>query len=316
MTGLSMISQRPYLAAEVAAVVNGAEPNTGRLALICEGGGQRGIFTAGVLDAFMAADFDPFDLFIGSSAGAQNLSAYVCYSRGFAREVITDYTTRADFFRPLHFARGGDLVDLDWYFEVLRHELPLDVVTGRRRLGERELLFCSTRARDHVPHYFHPADTDWLLGLKASSAIPLFYRAGVEWRGERYLDGGVADAIPVCEAWRRGAGVLVVIRTHPGDSRFSLNWARRLEDWLGRERVGELKAMVEAHRRCCNEAHHFMSRPPASVRVFDIAPPESLHSRVLGSTRGQLEQDYQLGLICGRRFLKEQGGLLERLARR
>lgn len=160
----------------------GSEPERGRLALICEGGGQRGIFTAGVLDAFMAADFDPFDLFIGSSAGAQNLSAYVCHSRGFAREVITDYTTRSDFFRPLHFARGGDLVDLDWYFEVLRHELPLDVVTGHRRLGRRELLFCSTRARDHLPHYFHPADTDWLLGLKASSAIPLFYRAGSNGR--------------------------------------------------------------------------------------------------------------------------------------
>ncbi|WP_232821221.1 patatin-like phospholipase family protein [Oceanimonas marisflavi] len=287
----------------------------GRLALICEGGGQRGIFTAGVLDAFMAADFDPFDLFIGSSAGAQNLSAYVCHSRGFAREVITDYTTRSDFFRPLHFARGGDLVDLDWYFEVLRHELPLDVVTGHRRLGARELLFCSTRARDHLPHYFHPADTDWLLGLKASSAIPLLYRAGVEWQGERYLDGGVADAIPVREAWRRGARVLVVIRTQPGDMRFSLSWARRLEGWLGRDRLGELLAIVRAYQRCCDDAHRFMTRPPDRARVFEIAPPAPLHSRVLGSTRAQLDRDYQLGFSCGQHFLHQHGPLLERLGR-
>ena len=31
----------------------------GKLALVCEGGGQRGIFTAGVLDEFMRAGFNP-----------------------------------------------------------------------------------------------------------------------------------------------------------------------------------------------------------------------------------------------------------------
>ena len=35
----------------------------GRIALVCEGGGQRGIFTAGVLDEFMRAQFNPFDLY-------------------------------------------------------------------------------------------------------------------------------------------------------------------------------------------------------------------------------------------------------------
>lgn len=40
-----------------------------RIALVCEGGGQRGIFTAGVLDEFMRAQFNPFDLYLGTSAG-------------------------------------------------------------------------------------------------------------------------------------------------------------------------------------------------------------------------------------------------------
>ncbi|MGV3066979.1 patatin-like phospholipase family protein, partial [Proteus mirabilis] len=37
----------------------------GKVALVCEGGGQRGIFTAGVLDEFMRSQFDPFDLLLG-----------------------------------------------------------------------------------------------------------------------------------------------------------------------------------------------------------------------------------------------------------
>jgi len=45
-------------------------------AIIAEGGGQRGIYTAGVLDAFMQFGFNPFTMGIGVSAGAQNLLCY------------------------------------------------------------------------------------------------------------------------------------------------------------------------------------------------------------------------------------------------
>ena len=88
--------------------------HAGQLALVCEGGGQRGIFTAGVLDEFMRAQFNPFDLYFGTSAGAQNLSAYVCNQPGYARKVIMRYTTSKEFFNPVRFVRGGNLIDLDW----------------------------------------------------------------------------------------------------------------------------------------------------------------------------------------------------------
>ena len=97
----------------------------GKLALVCEGGGQRGIFTAGVLDEFMRAGFNPFDLMLGTSAGAQNLSAYMCNQQGYARKVITRYTTSRQFFDPMRFVRGGNLIDLDWLVEATSQQMPL-----------------------------------------------------------------------------------------------------------------------------------------------------------------------------------------------
>ncbi|MFO6427720.1 patatin-like phospholipase family protein [Escherichia coli] len=41
--------------------------------------------------------------------------------------------------------------------------------------------------------------------IRASSAIPGFYRSGVSLEGINYLDGGISDAIPVKEAARQGA---------------------------------------------------------------------------------------------------------------
>ena len=48
-----------------------------KTALIVEGGAMRGAFSTGVLDGFLAEEFRPFDLYIGVSAGAANLAAFL-----------------------------------------------------------------------------------------------------------------------------------------------------------------------------------------------------------------------------------------------
>ena len=60
---------------------NAKMSNNGKVALVAEGGGQRGIFTAGVLDTWLDAGHDPFDILIGTSAGSQNLTSFVARQR-------------------------------------------------------------------------------------------------------------------------------------------------------------------------------------------------------------------------------------------
>lgn len=88
--------------------------NISDIALVTEGGGQRGIFTAGVLDAFLDHDFNPFSLLIGTSAGSLNLASYICEQKKHAYRVITEITTKKKFFSytKLFSNRGG--MDLDW----------------------------------------------------------------------------------------------------------------------------------------------------------------------------------------------------------
>ena len=73
------------------------EPQT-KTALIAEGGGQRGIFTAGVLDAWLENNYDPFDLFIGTSAGSQNLTSYLARQKGYAKRLIRGLSRHKRFF--------------------------------------------------------------------------------------------------------------------------------------------------------------------------------------------------------------------------
>lgn len=283
----------------------------GQMALVCEGGGQRGIFTAGVLDEFMRAKFDPFHLYLGSSAGAQNLSAYVCNQPGYARKVITRYTTSREFFDPMRFVRGGNLIDLDWLVDAIEQQMPLamDYAAGQFNRG-KQFYMCACRGDDYTPGYFSPTSQNWLDLIRASSAIPGFYRTGVKLNGVTYLDGGVSDAVPVQEAAKRGAKTIVVIRTVPSQMYYTPQWFKRMERWLGESSLQPFVNLVQHHEQTYHAIQSFIEKPPGKLRILEIYPPKPLHSMALGSRLPALLEDYHIGRQCGRYFLATVGKML------
>ena len=283
----------------------------GSMALVCEGGGQRGIFTAGVLDEFMRAQFNPFDLYFGTSAGAQNLSAYLCNQPGYGRKIIMRYTTKREFFDPVRFVRGGNLIDLDWLVESSAGQMPL-ALDNAAQLFEmgKKFYMCACRGDDYSPVYFSPTKQNWLDLLRASSAIPGFYRTGVELDGISYLDGGVSDAIPVREAAKQGAKTLVVIRTVPSQMYYTPQWFKRMERWLGESSLQPLVNLVKHHEASYSAIQRFIEKPPGKLRIFEIYPPKPLQSMALGSRIPALREDYKTGRLCGRYFLATVGKLL------
>ncbi|MBA5761836.1 patatin-like phospholipase family protein [Vibrio sp. 404] len=224
-------------------------------ALVAQGGGQRGIFTAGVLDAFLLSDFDPFHRFYGTSAGALNLSAYLCRQKGIGRSFILDLTTSAEFFHLFSYIRRKQYLGLDWALEkICDYPYRLDIDMGRRVLGSRQAYAAVTDASRLIDCYLPMLAEDWKQVLTATCAIPRLYEHEVNFPHGSYIDGGVSASIPVQEAWRQGARCIVVIRTEgdevpipeplvskPSDAewyRDPLNlvqdhWQQKLTQWKG-----------------------------------------------------------------------------------
>lgn len=152
------------------------------VALVAEGGGQRGIFTAGVLDAWLDGGFDPFDLFIGTSAGSQNLTSFLARQKGYAKRLIRGLSRHKRFYRLGRGLVGGNVVDLDWYFEQTRQGMfKLDLSSATRSLGHRQLLITTTNASDRKGYFLSPhSKSQWRELLKASSALPFLYKQGVK----------------------------------------------------------------------------------------------------------------------------------------
>lgn len=190
----------------------------GKHALVAQGGGQKGIFTAGVLDSLLDAAMDPFDVFYGTSAGALNLTSFLCRQKGLGKAFISELTTQPEFFRLFTHIRRKQRLDLDWAFEQLSAPpYLLDVDVGRFVLGDRKAFAAVTNVENLHDEYLPIMVNEWADVLKATCAIPALYRHEIEINHKYYVDGGVSAAIPAQEAWRQGARLITVIRTEPVD---------------------------------------------------------------------------------------------------
>jgi predicted patatin/cPLA2 family phospholipase len=276
-------------------------------ALVAEGGGQRGIFTAGVLDSWLHSGFNPFDLLIGTSAGAQNLSSYMTCQKGFGRHSITSLSRDPRFFKLSRTFIGKHAVDLDWYFnQVDQAENKLNIGCGEERLTKRTLLFSATKANDRTATFFEPTKDNWLTVLKASSALPILYKKGVKINEDYYVDGGLSAPIPVEEAYQRGAKKIVIIRTIPKDSAVQSPWAHKLKSLLcNANRCPKVLDLITHHENAYQATLNFINQPPQGIEIVQIYPEQLLASSLVGSSHQSLDHDYDLGFKAGLSFLEK-----------
>ncbi|WP_166424547.1 patatin family protein [Paraglaciecola sp. 20A4] len=312
------------------ALNNTAQP---KLALIAEGGGQRGIFTAGVLDAWLEEGYDPFDMFIGTSAGSQNLTSYLARQKGYAKRLIRGLSRNKRFFQLGRGLVGKHIVDLDWYFDkTTEANRAIDFATAKQSLGERELLITATNSRDRAPYFLSPTGEShqWRELLKASSALPFLYKQGVKltpWLDARaanessapddtiglgkvqpqadfYLDGGLAAPLPVREAYNRGARKIVVIRTVNAHFQAQSAWVHKLRSLVCVS--GYCPKTIDylvQHEKAYQQELAFIANPPSDVEIVQIFADEKLQSKLLGSTDNDLKHDHKVGVAAGKAYL-------------
>lgn len=70
--------------------------------------------------------------------------------------------------------------------------------------------------------------------------LSCFYRNGVLFHDVVYHDGGISDAIPVREAYRRGCRTIVVVRTVPSEYQYTTEWVDRMGKWFENSRLQRL----------------------------------------------------------------------------
>ena len=164
-------------------------------ALVLEGGGFRGMFTAGVLDVLQERGLTGFSSIWGVSAGAINGSNFRSRQIGRTMRDILAFRDDRRFMSLWSFATTGDIAGADFMYGEVQDRLdPCDVDT----FNDSETPFYAVvsdvtfGAPDYLPVRRYPED---LVKVRASASLPTVSRI-VEIDGHRYLDGGTTDSIP------------------------------------------------------------------------------------------------------------------------
>ena len=282
----------------------------GKNALVVEGGAMRGIFATGVMDAFMEADYNPFDLYIGVSAGSTALAAYVAnmYQRNY--KIFTTYSIGGDFISWKKFFKGGHLVDLDWLWDVTIRDLRLDL--EKICEGQREFLVGLTDSETGKAVFLKPDVANLEEITKASSALPIMYRNQIAVDGRIYVDGGIAAPIPVEEAFRQGADRIMVIRSRPKSFEMKI---KSINHMVSRSVLRKFPAVIEAiesRPAVYAKSLAFMRRPPSRISILEVNPPEDFGTKRLTQDIDQLNADYELGKAAGRQAMRDFDAMLKR----
>ncbi len=240
------------------------------LNLVVEGGALRGIFAAGILDFLMDMGVWAKNL-IGVSAGSLCGYNYVSGERGRTCYVNVRMCTDWRYLSLKSFLVTGNAYGVHFAF----HEVPEKYCYSDSQ-GFRDsisnLIATVTNLRTGKAEYIHVVepDTDWQI-LRASSAMP-FVSQIVNLNGQKYLDGGVSDAIPLDFSLELGAKKHLVLLTQ--DKAFSKKENRLFE--LGRIFYRNYPKFCEAmetrHLRY-NDTREKVAKLHEEGKIYAIWPP-------------------------------------------
>ena len=275
--------------------------NTG---LVLEGGGMRGVFTSGVLDAFMKHDLY-FPYVVAVSTGACNGLSYMSRQPRRARYSNIDMLRKYDYISLKRLLTQGSIFDPNILYERFPNEIvPFDYETYRENPAVYEIVTtnCLTGRAEYLTEKTDPKRLTAI--VKASSSLP--YVAQItEVDGVPMLDGGIVDSIPVVRAIDKGYSPNVVILTRNRGFRSSEPDIKVPKLFYGeypRLRVA-LSRRVEEY----NKQLELIERMEDWGEVICIRPERPMEVDRLCRDVEKLEALYEEGFMLGELFISSWG---------
>ena len=265
--------------------------------LVMEGGAMRGMFTCGVIDVLMENGID-FDCAVGVSAGATfglNIKSKQI-GRGLRYNKVYCNDKRYASFRSL--IKTGDIYNVPFCYDTLPYELDKwDYDTFYSNSMEFYCVATDINTGNAVYHKcdnYDPnpggIDINW---IRASASMPLVSRP-VEIDGGLYLDGGMADSIPLEFMESQGCDKILVIETQPADyvkKPFKPLWLPKL---LLKKYPNMIHTMAIRHDMY-NGQKAYVKKNEEAGQIFVIRPASPLNIGATEKNPDELQRVYELG---------------------
>lgn len=277
--------------------------NTG---LVLEGGGMRGVFTSGVLDAFMKYNVY-FRYVVAVSAGACNGLSYISRQPRRARISNIDMLAKYDYIGLRHLVTQGCIFDPELLYNRFPYELvPFDYDTYFHNVNngytfEMVATNCQTGRAEYLTETSGSSHRLNELA-RASSSLPYVSKI-VEIDGKHLLDGGIIDSIPVMHAMEQGHQKNVVVCTR------NKGWRDTSHDHKQPrfiyKKYPRLRVLLSHRLEAYNQQLDLVDKLEASGQIIVIRPLKPVVVGRMEKDVQKLEALYEEGFSLGEKFCIE-----------
>lgn len=270
-----------------------------KIGLVLEGGAMRGMFTAGVLDIFLDAEI-PIHGIVAVSAGALFGANFPSKQRGRALRYNLNYLGDKRYISWHSLLTTGNVVNKDFAF----YQVPLTLDPfDEAAFQQSGIDFYATLTNVETglaEYHLIREPIKQMETLRATSAMPYVSKI-VEVDGKRYLDGGIADSIPLEKCQALGFDKIIVVLTRPLEYRKKPS--STLMSKLFYHRYPHLVETLNTRHLNYNRAVENIIRLQQQGKIFVIRPSQTLKIKRLEKNPAMLQAMYDLGVADAEREL-------------
>ena len=271
-------------------------------ALIVEGGGSRGVFSFGVIDSFIKASFNPFDIHLGVSNGAVVQLWYLLEASDYNLDKML-FSASRDYVRYTNLLFNKSIMNFEKLYQDANKVFPIDFDRLQVNLKGKNFYVVVSDAASGKPEYIELSKENYINEMLATGSLPVLMKNAILLEGKRKYDGGITDPIPVQKAYEMGAREIVVIRTY--EKAFIRK--TKLENYIAAfatRAYPKISNALKYNSATYNSSLEFINNPPSDCKITQICPPQRLSTKRATTNANTMKADYQIGMNCGEEFLK------------
>lgn len=263
-----------------------------KVGLLLEGGAMRGMYTAGVIDVLLENNIK-VDCIMGVSAGALFGVNYKSRQKGRAFRFNLKYIKDKRYMGMYSLITTGNILNQEFCFKDIPDTLDDFNYASFKRTKE-DFYAVVTNMKTGQAEYIKIDDLKKDMEyLRASGSMP-FVSKPVEINGNQYLDGGIADAIPIKKMLSMGMDKIIVVLTRPAEYR-----KKKMNMTLANivyknypKLINTMKNRYKVYNNSVEEVNYLNEEK----EVFLIRPSEYIKIKRVEKDEKVLTQMYNLGV--------------------
>ena len=260
--------------------------------LVLEGGAMRGMYTAGVLDVFLENNIE-VDGIIGVSAGVLFGVNYCSKQKGRVIRYNKKFAKDKRYMGIHSLITTGNIINKDFSF----YEVPFKLdVFDEKTYEESKIDFYATitNVETGKPEYVKLENVfEQMEVLRATSAMP-FVSKMVELNGNKYLDGGISDSIPIDKCKELGYEKIIVILTRSIEYR--KNKSNEQITKIKYKKYPKLIHTINNRYKNYNNTVEKIIDMENKKEIFVIRPSKTIKIKRIERDADKLQEMYDLGV--------------------